>query len=453
MPTYGTQKYNRYTSNRYTPNRYTPNRYKKSKNSGKTCGLIILIGIGFIVVLSLLGPVISKITGKTSTPTAKMEFLGADPKAFASAQELYSFTPKQKLTVSEVSSQMVKFQSMVDSGTYPENNAFRPLLLLLDGAADLDSIEKAIEHAVPTYVARSDFSKSPSSTNSKANKAFTDGNTQYESGKFEMAAQKYIEVLSLVPGHLDARNNLGLCDLHLGNNVSALMHFNLILAASPKYLGAEQNLSVALERIGLSSKALAHARNIVAQDASLPMAQYNLGWFALQNKSYTEATAAFSKALELYPDYSKALHANTINKLASGEKLSKSDISNLPKAEQAAYSSDPQKATAQPASTQPARSQPTSSNPVTVKPKSVATVWWWVFMVIAIITLIGLTLRAAMNDRVGGFGWGAITAIGMIIAVIVFAVWFRGSSTYSIVLWSFVGLNILVMIPGSSKKR
>jgi tetratricopeptide (TPR) repeat protein len=444
MPTYSTNKYNR----------YTPNRYKKSNSSGKTCGLIILIGIGVIVVLSLLGPTISKITGKTSTPSAKVEFLGADPKAFASAQELYSFAPKQKLTVSDVSSQMVKFQSMVDSGTYPEDNAFRPLLLLLDGAADLDSIEKAIENTVPTYVARSDFSKSPSSSNnSKANSAFSQANTQYESGKFELAAQKYIEVLRLVPGHLDARNNLGLCDLHLGNNVSALMHFNLVLAASPKYLGAEQNLSVALERIGLSSKALAHARNIVAQDASLPMAQYNLGWFALQNKSYTESSAAFSQALKLYPGYSKALHANTINKLASGEKLSKSDLSNLPKAEQAAYSSDPQKATAQPASTQPASTQPTSANPVTVKPKSVATVWWWVLMVIAIITLIGLTLRAAVNDRAGGFGWGAISAIGMIIAVIVFAVWFRGSSTYSNVLWSFVGLNILVMIPGSSKKR
>ena len=433
MPTYSANKYNR----------YTPNQYKKSNSSGKTCGLIILIGIGFIVLLSLLGPTISKIAGKISTPSAKVEFLGADPKAFASAQELYSFTPKQKLTVSDVSSQMVKFQSLVHSGTYPEDNAFRPLLLVLDGAADMDSIEKAIENAVPTYVARSDFSKSPSSTNSKAKSAFTQGNTQYESGKFELAAQKYIEVLGLVPGHLDARNNLGLCDLHLGNNVSALMHFNLVLAASPKYLGAEQNLSVALERIGLSIKALAHAKNIVAQDASLPMAQYNLGWFALQNKSYTEASAAFNKALLLYPNYPKALHANTINKLASGEKLSKSDLSNLPKAEQSAYSSDPQKATA----------QPTSANPVTVKPKSVATAWWWVLIVIAIITLIGLTFRAAVNDRVGGFGWGAISAIGMIIAVIVFAVWFRGSSTYSIVLWSFVGLNILIMIPGSSKKR
>jgi hypothetical protein len=213
--------------------------------------------------------------------------------------------------------------------------------------------------------------------------------------------------------------------------------------------------------MGLSSQALEHARNIIQQNASLPMAQYNLGWFQTLNNDYIGAEKSFNAAVNLYARYTKAQHASTLNKIAGGITLSKTDLGTLSKAEKSTYSSisktgitapvatniTPASTNIAPVSTNPAQ---TSAKTTIARPKFVAAWWWWVLMVSAIFVLVILFGRAANNDKNGAAVWGFLSTIAVIIAVIVFAIWFRSNSTFSTVLWCFVILDIIIMIPSSS---
>jgi tetratricopeptide (TPR) repeat protein len=409
-------------------------RRSSSSDSKTTCGCLIVVAVVIAIIVAVN-------SGKSSTSSKSgVQLQGADPKAFQTAQDLYSFPEKQALSNSETNSLLNDLKAYVNAGTYPEDTNFRSVLLRLDGAPDKTAIVTAIEQAAPVYYANGNFS---SSSTTQGNASFNSGNTSYEAGKFDTAVTSYTQALVLSPGHLDARNNLGLAEMHLGNNVAALLHFNIILGARSNYLGAEQNTAVALERMGLSSQAQEHARHVASQDSSLPMAHYNLGWFASLNQDYSGAEKSFASAVKLYPNYTKAKHASTVNKIASGAKLTKTDLSTLPKAEQSAYSS-----IGKPAAPTPVKvSKPAANDTKTaaVKPKSVTTVWWWVLMVASWIVLFILMGVAATKEKAGATVWGLFSLVGIIITVIVFAIFFRSSSTFSIVLWSFVGLDIIIM--------
>lgn len=353
---------------------------------------------------------------------------GADPHPFEDASDLYNYPQKEKQTNARYLALLGNFNSFVKKGAYPEEEDFRTVLLKLDGAADLNAVNTRIEDSHQGY--KNKFAALSMVIKSDVEVLVNQANVAFEAEKYVEAAAKYIQVLKKAPGHLDARNNLGLCDLHLGNNISAIMHFNLILAASPSYYGAEQNLSVALERINLSAKAYEHAQNIVKQDATLPMAQYNLGWFENQNKNYKEAFNRYEAALKIKGNYTKALRASALNKMEIGVRPADNELAALPPAEKDAY--------------------PTIAPKAAVK-ASLAW-WWWVLMVSAILVTIGLSFRAANNSRQNPTLWGLLSAVGIIIAVIVFAIGFRDNSTFSMILWGFVILNILVMIPSSADK-
>lgn len=423
------------------------------KNGAIGCITIIIVVIGIYFLVNYLNDNTSSKTKKTSstavktaTVNPKKHIIGADPHAFASALELYEHKDIQKISDDEWPEVLSSLQSGIKKHTLPEETNFRNLLLDLDGGP-AEEVFSEIAGIGNNY--NSTIRNLPRNF-SKGNKEFINGNSEYVRGNFEQAADYYIKALSYTPSYLDARNNLGLCDLHLGNNVSAAFNFYLVSKYTTSYLGAAQNLSVALERMGLRDEAYEYVL-MVSSNSKLPMGQYNRGWFEMQNGKFAKSENFFKSAINLYDGYDKAKSSLALAKLADGETLSKD--------EEVYLSSLNPETTATPAikSPTPNKTQISQSKTETDGQKdkeepseSLIQWWWWALWVAGVITQIGLTIRADMNIREGTKVWGIISTIGLIVAIIVFAALFNSSLVFAWILWILMGLNIIILIPTSA---
>jgi tetratricopeptide (TPR) repeat protein len=392
---------------------------QRGSNSSAGCWIVILIA-AVIGGLAYFG-------NQKPAAQSNAQMIGADPQAFKTAQDLYNFPARVALSEDEQTALLGEVDALMAEGFLPEDSHFREVLLKLDGAGDLEAVVAKVGSGLNGYKDRLDSS---STIGSDVQALFNQGNNEYLAGNFSAAEEKYLEVLRQAPNHWDARNNLGLCDLHLGNHVDAVMQFNLLYLAAPTYRGATQNLTVALERMGLSAQAYGHAKGLVSQDAKLPMAQYNLAWFESKNGNYTDAASIYRKALDLVPNYANALHAAAVNKLAKGDQPTSQELNTFSAEEKSLINA---------AATVPAAA---AASPIVW--------WWWALMVLGILILVGLFFRSAVNERTNAFVWVMLTTIGLIIALIVCAIFFRNSSTFAMVLSALIGLNVLIMIPSSA---
>jgi tetratricopeptide (TPR) repeat protein len=413
---------------------------KKKTSKGCIVALIIAIVIGSAICV--LSNTIGKSAQKTSSGT---ELIGHDPHAFENASALYSLVPQTLLTKSDYTDLKNQFVAYVDQGLMPENPEFRQLLLRLNGSPDMKDANNLIESNITQYVTRIKDGTTAVNTTMQTN--FTAANSYYQSGEFDQAANAYIQILDQNPGHLDARNNLGLCDLHNGNYFSAIMQFNLVLAVSPKYYGAEQNLSVALEQMGLSDEAMNIASKLVKDDANLPMAQYNLGWFQTKTEKFSDADKSYAAALKLIATYPLASRALALNKIANGEKLSAADLKTLSTDEKNALDNVKKVApTAQTVTATKTNTTTSATTTTTKTPKRLTTWVFWLIMVVAILLLILLTAAASGNYNDGAAAWGVFSIIILVIAVVVFAIWFNTSVAFSTIIWIFTGLDFVILV-------
>lgn len=393
----------------------------KSQNES-TAGCVIGIIIVAVIIIASFNSCSKKGDKRKSTG---VEILGADPQAFKSAEDMFEEKEVDRLTTSEYNRLAEDFQFLVNEDVSPENAELREVLLQLDGARDMQDVNDMLMTATLQYMlmeGTEEFSQM------MVDVAFSDGNEAYEKGDFEKAIEHYITVLEMDPYHKDARNNLGLSELHLGNNVAAMMNFRIILLKSPTYLGAKQNLSVALERMGLSEEAKDVAEEIVAENPKLPMALYNLGWMQSVDGEFEVAHTSLQEALKLKTDYAKAIQAYNLNKVANGEELSNAEMRTISKG------------------------SVSTSNTAQSNTKILTWVWWVMFAVAIVFQFI-LSSLAAANDRSGTMAYGLLALIIYIIAAIVFVIFFRTNQIFSNILWYFAGFNSLILILFGGKKR
>jgi tetratricopeptide (TPR) repeat protein len=117
----------------------------------------------------------------------------------------------------------------------------------------------------------------------------TAGDEAYRAGRFEEAVAAYAAFLRTNPRHADARNNLALAEMRLGNDLCAQLNLEVLRRLKGDYLPALINLTVVNERLGLSSQARLAADRALIRREDIPQAKHNAAWYALLDGEASEA--------------------------------------------------------------------------------------------------------------------------------------------------------------------
>lgn len=269
----------------------------------------------------------SPTTGEKKEDVQGLTVAGLDPHAFADGAELL---PERSVTVSPQRTGALLSELAVRAGKneLPESKSsrVREILVTLEGArlsgADVATLRRIARQAGKSI--------GGAAASEPAQKAFAAGNLAYEKGSLEEAVRRYAEALRAAPGHLDARNNLALAEIHSRHNAVAVFHLQALMEAAPKYAGAGINLTVALERLGASREAYATAHSVVGDNPLLPMALYNQAWLENAAGEYTLADTSLFRVMNEFDGYNRAKVLRALNTIESGKEISDDDRAALP---------------------------------------------------------------------------------------------------------------------------
>lgn len=259
----------------------------------------------------------------------KMIVIGQDPQAFTDARVMFRAAPISKLSPEETAQLLEQLTARINSGALPESADSLKLIYSLENTGDfnavyekmLDLSDKAVQKINRSGDGQLDANLSSSMSNAE---------TSYKQGKYPEAVSKYTSILQKSPGNLDARNNLGLAEMHQGHNLTALVHFRMVSSISPTYYGAVLNQGVALQRLGLPDKAYQVCSELIEKQQDLPMAYYNLAWLENSRGMFNEADTHLEKALKMYSGYAKAAQLSALNNVENGFKIDEDQLKALP---------------------------------------------------------------------------------------------------------------------------
>ncbi len=236
--------------------------------------------------------------------------VGKDPQPFTGAVGMYGAA---RVDGCEASARTVT--AAILAGRLPESDEVAALLPALAPCAGRESTQ---ETAARWAELAAEMIRARGKPGMAAELA--QANLAYKKGDFEKAALAYRRVLAAAPGHLDARNNLGLAELHAGNDVAAEVHLEVLRRLEPTYVPGLVNLTVVCERLGLRGRAEALAREALKQQKQYPPAAYNAAWLANAAGDYDEAAELLAPVL---PVKSNPIHdqlADLNEKLRAKEK-------------------------------------------------------------------------------------------------------------------------------------
>lgn len=92
---------------------------------------------------------------------------------------------------------------------------------------------------------------------------FRQGLDRMEAGDLEAAARAFEAVLAVDPGVVDARVNLGFCQLGLGSSHEAMVSFELAIGLRPEQANAYYGLALVLHDLDDIAGAVGHMRTYV----------------------------------------------------------------------------------------------------------------------------------------------------------------------------------------------
>lgn len=248
--------------------------------------------------------------------------IGQDPFAFKTAEQMYPTGPTKPYDASAGNLITQIRKSFPDNYANDSPAGFASLLLRLQPYRKTEQVRKVIRQWARLYfdAIRKGSSKSLKNRIASGLKKFTpaghgsieQGNALYLKRDFSAAAKQYRKQLSATPLNPDARNNLALAQLHLGNDLVAWFELELLRLIKPDYLPAQINLSVVLERAGHSTEAKALALAAAAQRKNVAVAQYNAAWFHSLEGEYQTATNILKRLseLDIKPKYTTFYHTN-----------------------------------------------------------------------------------------------------------------------------------------------
>ena len=128
--------------------------------------------------------------------------------------------------------------------------------------------------------------------------------TRHDTGVLQLldrAILAHLAALSLDPGLLSARSNLGLALLARGRIEEAAQAFEAAIARAPEVASLHSNLGQCLADLRRLDEAEAACRHAIALDPKMPEAWSTLGSVHVGQRRHADAEAAFRQALELRP--------------------------------------------------------------------------------------------------------------------------------------------------------
>jgi predicted CXXCH cytochrome family protein len=129
---------------------------------------------------------------------------------------------------------------------------------------------------------------------------------QLESGDLEAAKQGFSRALSIDPGLVLARYNLGRACQLLGQLDEAAAHYRLVLEVDGEHAEAHNNLGLVLQGQGQPAAAQEHFLKGLQRNPLFVDVHNNLGNVLTQGKHWAEAIASFEQALRIEPSSADA---------------------------------------------------------------------------------------------------------------------------------------------------
>jgi len=292
--------------------------------------LLLMIIVMTALVFSLQGLVEAKDTNeKEEAP--QFAISGRDPIAFADAAAMYSLPERNQLDDLIARAILADLEASLVQGD-PWSTQLWTQLDLLRASSVSSQIVGELQHVAQKMVAPA--TPPPKSRTKAAIRAFENGNEQYETRQYDEAIESYRSALEDHPRYWDAWNNLGLAEMHNGNDLVAVFVLSALEKNNPEYAGATINLSVCLERLDQADTAYEAASRVAEAPIQMPMVQYNMAWFENSRGNYESARTHLEEATEPIPGYAVAEWLHAINSMESGQSLEADEQEALPEADE-----------------------------------------------------------------------------------------------------------------------
>jgi Flp pilus assembly protein TadD len=137
--------------------------------------------------------------------------------------------------------------------------------------------------------------------------AFAQAVALHDSGKFAEAEAALRAAIAADPGNAVLRNARGVMFAAMRRHLDAVWCYRDALAYDPRSVGTWTNLGNALTQLNHVKSAIAcHRRAIALSRGGDPLLHHNLGTSLSEARQYGEAVLAFTRAIELKPDYHMA---------------------------------------------------------------------------------------------------------------------------------------------------
>ena len=253
-----------------------------------------------------------------------LEVFGTDPQAYQDCEEFFSVKFEKTMPPPRTIALLDKLFNRLKEGDTPESAECDKFLNALEKTTVPDNVFVWMKN-MAEFSKKNINAKLFQVDNSKVKDQFSAGNMLYESGKFEDASKKYMEIIKNHPGHLDARNNYGLAMMHLGYNMVPLLHFMTVAELSPKYTGAKINAALIVKRMGLDDEAYKMMSECAAVSPEAPIVNYNIAWFENSRGNYSESKKYLDRILKNFPTNKKTKILSALNSIEMGEKYDISD--------------------------------------------------------------------------------------------------------------------------------
>jgi tetratricopeptide (TPR) repeat protein len=256
---------------------------------------------------------------------------GRDPMAFVDATAMYASSGQKVLDDPTARALLVDLEASLREGgpwstqLWVQLDRFRASSVSTESVGELRQVAEKLVAPVTTP---------PKSQAKAAMRAFEKGNIQYETEKYGEAIVSYRSALENHPTFWDAWNNLGLAEMHNGNDLVAVFVFSALEKNNPEYAGGTINLSVCLERLDQADAAYDAASRIAEAPVQMPMAQYNMAWFENSRGNYESARTHLSEATEPVSGYAVAEWLHAINSMESGQSIGADEQEALHQADQ-----------------------------------------------------------------------------------------------------------------------
>jgi protein O-GlcNAc transferase len=129
----------------------------------------------------------------------------------------------------------------------------------------------------------------------------------HQAGRLGEAESIYRQIVTQVPGHYQAFNNMGLALYGQGKLDEAIQSLQNALAVQPDYREAFINLGNIFKDQGNLEEAIGHYQKALAIDPDCPYALNNMGEALREHGYLQDAIEAYRHALETQPDHAQIL--------------------------------------------------------------------------------------------------------------------------------------------------